>query len=265
MNYLNITAKRIKQELSSFKDKIKNDAEYKVEQTSQFFKNVIGLTFFASLVTLAFSTITFADHSSALAHGISACVAVISFIAFVSSAILAVSFDYIEDSKHYREKIYEKNCKEYCEKYKVDNLEDDDSLQKVLINIFGKEFLEDKSDIEFYQHLYVDEMLRPDELDKINKFLKSNKISFKDYALALDNKLLANIVGPYRDEIRREIESAVTGFFLEKDRAKQEEERAKSAERRKQDLLIRSSNTFASSMLGKNLAIWTRELDVFSL
>lgn len=55
--------------------------------------------------------------------------------------------------------------------------------------------------------------------------------------------------------MKREIEGAIASFFLEKDRAKQEEERAKSLERQKQNLFIEKTNGFASSMLGKNLAM----------
>lgn len=59
----------------------------------------------------------------------------------------------------------------------------------------------------------------------------------------------------YLNLTKREIEEAVASFFLEKDRTKQEEERAKSLERQKQNLFIEKTNGFASSMLGKNLAI----------
>ena len=94
-----------------------------------------------------------------------------------------------------------------------------------------------------------------EELDKLDKFLASNNVNFRSYVLALDSELLAHIVDPYRAEMKREIEDAVASFFLEKDRAKQEEERAKSLERQKQNLFIEKTNGFASSMLGKNLAI----------
>lgn len=110
-------------------------------------------------------------------------------------------------------------------------------------------------DAEIYQHLYEHRMLRSEELDKLDKFLASNNVNFRNYVLALDSELLARIVDPYRAEIKREIEGAVASFFLEKDREKQEEERAKSLERQKQNLFIAKTNGFASSMLGKNLAI----------
>ena len=55
--------------------------------------------------------------------------------------------------------------------------------------------------------------------------------------------------------MKKEIEGAVANFFLEKDRTKQEEEKAKSLERQKQNLFIEKTNGFASSMLGKNLAM----------
>ena len=256
MNYLNITTARVKQELSSFKDKIKDDAKHKAKQTSQFLANVICLTFFISLVISGYSTIIFADpNSNALTHTISAYVAVISFIAFVSSMVFAIFLGYIDESEFYLKKVHEKVCKEYCEQYRVDNLEDDNSLQKILISIFSNEFLEEKMDTEIYQYLYEHRMLRPEELDKIDKFLASNNVNFRDYVLALDSELLAHIVDPYRAEMKREIEEAVASFFLEKDRTKQEEERAKSLERQKQNLFIEKTNGFASSMLGKNLAI----------
>jgi len=98
-------------------------------------------------------------------------------------------------------------------------------------------------------------MLRPEELDKLDKFLASNNVNFRSYILALDSELLAHIVDPYRDEMKKEIKESVASFFLEKDRTKQEEERAKSLEIQKQNLFIEKTNGFASSMLGKNLAI----------
>ena len=90
--------------------------------------------------------------------------------------------------------------------------------------------------------------------------MASNNVNFRSYVLALDSELLAHIVDPYRAEMKREIEEAVASFFLEKDRTKQEEERAKSLERQKQNLFIEKTNGFASSMLGKNLAIqrWSK-------
>ena len=91
-------------------------------------------------------------------------------------------------------------------------------------------------------------MLRPEELDKLDKFLESNKINFKDYVFALDKD-------PYRNEMKKEIEEAIASFFLEKDRVKQEEERTKSIERQKRNLFVERTNSFASSMLGKNLAM----------
>ena len=156
--------------------------------------------------------------------------------------------------ERYFKYIYEKLCKGYCEQYKVNSLEDDSSLQKILISLFEDEFLDNKTDTEIYQHLYEHRMLRSEELDKIDKFLASNNVNFRDYALALDSELLSHIINPYRDEIKREIEEAVTSFFLEKDRTKQEEERAKSEERQKQNLFIEKTNGFASSMLGKKFS-----------
>lgn len=145
--------------------------------------------------------------------------------------------------------------KGYCQEYKVDNLEDDNSLQKILISIFADEFLEEKTDTEIYQYLYEHRMLKPKELDKIDKFLASNNVNFRSYVLALDSELKAHIINPYRDEIKREIEDAIASFFLEKDRAEQEEERAKSVERERHNLFVKKTNIFASSMLGKNLAM----------
>ena len=157
--------------------------------------------------------------------------------------------------ERYFKYIYEKLCKGYCEQYKVNSLEDDSSLQKILISLFEDEFLDNKMDTEIYQYLYEHRMLRSEELDKLDKFLASNNVNFRDYVLALDSELLARIINPYRAEMKREIEDAITNFFLEKDREKQEEERAKSLERQKQNLFISKTNGFASSMLGKNLAI----------
>ena len=257
MSYLKLTKGKIEQRLSYFKDKIKDEAKNKVKENIERQGTIGCFTFFVSLIVLGFSAIiAIADEVSAFGHTIALYVGVISFITFTGSMLFVFYIAYLEYNEvRYFKKIYQKVCKGYCEQYRVSNLEDDNNLRKILISFFEDEFLDNKMDAEIYQHLYEHRMLRSEELDKLDKFLASNNVNFRDYVLALDSELLAHIINPYRAEMKREIEDAVAGFFLEKDREKQEEERAKSAERRKQDLLIRSSNTFASSMLGKNLAI----------
>ena len=257
MSYLNITNDKIEQRLSYFKDKIWNDAKNKVKENITRQGTIGCFAFFVSLIVLGFSAIiAIADEVSAFGHTIALYVGVISFITFTGSMLFVFYTAYLEYNEvRYFEKIYQKVCKGYCEQYKVNSLEDDSSLQKILISLFEDEFLDNKTDTEIYQHLYEHRILRPEELDKLDKFLASNNVNFRDYVLALDNELLAHIINPYRDEIKREIEESITSFFLEKDRTKQEEERAKSLERQKQNLFIEKTNGFASSMLGKNLAI----------
>ena len=257
MSYLNITNDRIEQRLSYFKDKIYNEAKDKVKENITRQGTIGCFTFFISLIVLGFSAIfSIADEVSTLGHTIALYVGVIFFIAFTGSMLFVFYTAYLEYNEvRYFKKIYQKICKGYCEEYKVASLEDDNSLRKILISLFEDEFLEEKTDTEIYQHLYEHRMLKPDELNKIDKFLASNNVNFRNYVLALDSELLAHIINPYRDEMKREIEDAVASFFLEKDRAKQEEERAKSLERQKQNLFIKKTNGFASSMLGKNLAI----------
>lgn len=257
MNYLNLTTDKIEQRLSYFKDKIYDDAKYKVKENITRQGTIGCFAFFISLIILGFSVIiAIADEVSALGHTIAFYIGVISFITFTGSMLFVFYTAYLEyKEERYFGKIYQKLCKRYCEEYKVASLEDDNSLRKILISLFEDEFLEEKTDTEIYQHLYEHRMLKPDELNKIDKFLASNNVNFRDYALALDSELLSYIINPYRDEIKREIEEAVASFFLEKDRTKQEEERAKSLERQKQNLFIEKTNGFASSMLDKNLAI----------
>ena len=257
MSYLNLTKDKIEERLSFFKDKIYDDAKYKVEENITRQGTIGCFAFFISLIILGFSAIfSIADEVNALGHTIAFYIGVISFITFTGSMLFVFYTAYLEyKEERYFEKIYQKLCKVYCKQYKVNSLEDDSSLQKILISLFEDEFLDNKTDTEIYQHLYEYRMLRSEELDKLDKFLASNNVNFRSYVLALDSKLLAHIVDPYRDEIKREIEEAVTSFFLEKDRTKQEEERAKSEERQKQNLFIEKTNGFASSMLGKNLAI----------
>lgn len=259
MSYLNITKNMIEQRLSYFKDKIIDDAKNKIEENSEFQKNVVCFIFCISLIMLGVSriiSIHSQDQDSALVSTISFYVGVISFMAFTGSMLFAFFIYYLESKEErYLEKIYKKVCKGYCEEYKVNNLENDNSLQKILISIFADEFLEEKTDTEIYQYLYEHRMLKPKELDKIDKFLASNNVNFRSYVLALDSELKAHIINPYRDEIKREIEDAITNFFLEKDREKQEKEKAKSIENQKRNLFVEKSNGFASSMLGKNLAM----------
>lgn len=257
MNSLNITKDKIEQRLSYFKDKIYGDAKYKVKENITRQGTIGCFTFFISLIILGFSAIFFvADEVNALGHTIAFYIGVISFITFTGSMLFVFYTAYLEyKEERYFEKIYQKLCKGYCEQYRVSNLEDNENLRKILISFFEDEFLDNKTDTEIYQHLYEHRMLRSEELDKLDKFLASNNVNFRDYVLALDSELLARIINPYRDEIKREIEEAVASFFLEKDRTKQEEERAKSLERQKQNLFIEKTNGFASSMLGKNLAI----------
>ena len=257
MSYLNITNDKIEQRLSYFKDKIYDDAKYKVKENITRQGTIGCFAFFISLIILGFSAIFFvADEVSALGHTIAFYIGVTSFITFTGSMLFVFYTAYLEYNEvRYFKKIYQKVCKGYCEQYRVSNLEDNDNLRKILISFFEDEFLDNKMDTEIYQHLYEHRMLRPEELDKLDKFLASNNVNFRSYVLALDSELLARIVDPYRAEMKKEIEDAVASFFLEKDRTKQEEERAKSLERQKQNLFVEKTNGFASSMLGKNLAI----------
>lgn len=257
MSYLNITKNMIEQRLSYFKDKIKNEARCKVEENIERQKDIALPTFFISLIILGFSgLISTAPESSALVSTIAFYVGVISFMAFTGSILFVFFTAYLEINEvRYFKKIYQKVCKGYCQEYKVNNLENDNSLQKILISIFADEFLEEKTDTEIYQYLYEHRMLKPKELDKIDKFLASNNVNFRSYVLALDSELKAHIINPYRDEIKREIEDAIASFFLEKDRVKQKKERAKKVEKQKRNLFIERTNSFASSMLGKNLAM----------
>ena len=218
---------------------------------------IIERNHFYSYYFLRFSAIiAIADEVSAFGHTIAFYIGVISFITFTGSMLFVFYTAYLEYNEvRYFKYIYQKLYKGYCEEYKVSNLENNDNLRKILISFFKDEFLDNKMDTEIYQYLYEHRMLRSEELDKLDKFLASNNVNFRNYVLALDSELLSYIINPYRDEIKREIEEAVASFFLEKYRAKQEEERAKSLERQKQNLFIEKTNGFASSMLGKNLAI----------
>ena len=257
MSYLNITNDRIEQRLSYFKDKIYDDAKYKVKENITRQGTIGCFAFFVSLIVLGFSAIIFIDsNSTALLKTIAFYIGVISFVAFTGSMLFVFYTAYLEyKEERYFKRIYQKLYKGYCEQYKVDNLEDNNNLQKILISFFEDEFLDNNTDTEIYQHLYEHRMLKPEELKKIDKFLASNNVDFRNYVLALDSELKAHIIKPYRAEMRKEIEESIANFFLEKDRAKQKEDRAKSLENQKQNLFIERTNGFASSMLGKNLAI----------
>ena len=257
MSYLNITKDKIEQRLSYFRDKIRDDARYKVKENIESGKGIGCFTFFVSLIILGFSIIIANDlKDNTVVSSIAFYVGVISLIAFTGSMLFVFFIVYLEcNEERYFKKIYQKLCKGYCEQYRVNNLEDDNSLQKILTTIFEDELLEERTNTEIYTHLYEHGMLKPEGLKKIDNFLELNNVNFRSYVLALDNELLAHITNPYRDKMRKEIEEAVANFFLEKDRVRQEKERAKSVERQKRNLFIEKTNSFASSMLGKNLAI----------
>lgn len=258
MSYLNIMKGQIEQRLSFFRDKIYDEAKYKVKDNIESGKGIGCFTFFVSLIILGFSAIISIDfkENNAVVSTIAFYIGVISFITFIGSMLFVFYTAYLEHNEvRYFKKIYQKVCKGYCEQYRVSNLEDNENLRKILISFFEDEFLDNKMDTEIYQHLYEHRMLRSEELDKLDKFLASNNVNFKNYVLALDSELLAHIIKPYREEMRKEIEEAVAGFFLEKDRARLEEEKAKSLESQKRNLFIERTNGFASSMLGKNLAM----------
>lgn len=175
MSYLNLTKDKIEERLSFFKDKIKDEAKNKVEENIECQKSVVCSTFSISLIILGVNRIiSIYYNDSALVSTISFYVGVISFMAFTGSILFAFFIYYLESNKErYLERIYKKVCKGYCEEYKVDNLEDNDSLQKILTSIFAGELLEEKTDTEIYTHLYEHRMLKPEQLDKIDKFLES--------------------------------------------------------------------------------------------
>ena len=263
MRYLNITKDRIEQRLSSFEDMREKEVKCQVVKN----REIEALVWFVSLLTslaifligvmflrgsIVIGSIDATDYTSTTSFYVIA----ISFIVMAWDVVYFLflcELDIVEELhfKIARKKVF----KNYYEKYKVDNLEDDNSLQRVLITIFREELLDDKSDIEIYQYLYERKMLRQEELNKIDNFLASNKINFERYVRALDYKLLSYIINPYRDEMKREIETVVANFYLEKDRAEQEEERARNMRKQKRELFIKKTNNFASLMLGKNLAM----------
>ena len=263
MSYLNITKNRIEQRLSSFEDMREKEVKCQVVKNREIEALVWFVSLLASLVIFLIGVMFlrhcivigsidatyFTSATSFYVIGVSFIVMVVDVVYF----LFLCELDIVEELhfKIARKKVF----KSYCEKYKIDNLEDDNSLQKVLISVFREEFLDEKTDTEIYEYLYEHKMLRSEELAKIDNFLASNKINFERYVRALDYKLLSHIVNPYRDEMKREIEEVVTNFYFEKDRAEQEEERTRNMRKQKSELFIEKTNSFASSMLGKNLAM----------
>lgn len=162
MNYLNLTKDKIEQRLSFFIDKIKDEAKNKVKENIERQGAIGCFAFFISLIILGFSVIiSIADEVSALGHTIAFYIGVISFITFTGSMLFVFFIAYLEyKEERYFKYIYEKLCKGYCEQYKVNSLEDDSSLQKILISLFEDEFLDNKMDTEIYQYLYEHRMLR---------------------------------------------------------------------------------------------------------
>ena len=88
MSYLNLTKDKIEERLSFFKDKIYDDAKYKVKENITRQGTIGCFAFFISLIILGFSAIiAIADEVSALGHTIAFYIGVISFITFTGSML----------------------------------------------------------------------------------------------------------------------------------------------------------------------------------
>ena len=110
MDYLNLTKDTIEERLSFFKDKIYDDAKYKVKENITRQGTIGCFAFFISLIILGFSAIiAIADEVSALGHTIAFYIGVISFITFIGSMLFVFYTAYLEYNEvRYFKKIYQK-------------------------------------------------------------------------------------------------------------------------------------------------------------
>ena len=66
--------------------------------------------------------------------------------------------------------------------------------------------------------LYERSLLKKDQKEKIEQFLTINGKTIVDYLNSLGDKNLAMLAQPYRDQIDKDINEAVEGYFIGKSR-----------------------------------------------
>lgn len=268
MSYLNITKTKLEERFFYRKNRIKEEIKERLlknhKEQESFFSGLLLIATFGALVcnsVMGGFDIKDEDKiiSTICSFGFYICLALI-VISITYSSIFSFRKDKIEDGEINPESsFYRKGYKQICDKYEVGELESNNAIGYIFAKKIKNDLIYNKSNISFYQYLYENKALKEKEMKKIKEFLKVNNKSFAEYAIAINSEILIHILAPYKEEMAKEIDDTVINFLKEMEEEEQriveEQNRAKELENKKRTLFTSNSNSLASSMLGKNLAI----------
>lgn len=268
MNYTNLTKTRLKERFFYRKNRIKEEIKDILLKTHKEQESFFtGLLLIAAVGAIACAAVmggfNIKDEdkiiSTICSFGFYICLALV-VISITYNSIFHFRKERIEDDEINPESsFYRKGYKQICDKYEVNELESNNAIGYIFTKKLKDDLIYNKLDVSFYQYLYENKALKEEEVNKIKEFLKVNNKSFAEYAQAIDPELLAHILTYYKGEMAKEIDNTVVNFLKEMEeeerRAVEEQNKAKELEKKKNNLFASNSNSLASSMLGKNLAM----------
>lgn len=268
MSYINFTKTRLEERFFYRKNRIKEEIKESLLKTHKEQESFFtGLLLIATVGAIACAAVMggfdIKDEdkiiSTICSFGFYICLALI-VVSITYSAIFSFRKDKIEDGEiNLKSSFYRKGYKQICDKYEVNELESNNAIGYIFAKKLKDDLIYNKSNISFYQYLYENKALKEEEMKKIKDFLKANNKSFSEYAIAINSEILIHILAPYKEEMAKEIYNVIVNFLKEieeeEQRVIEEQKRARELEKKKNNLFASNSNSLASSMLGKNLAM----------
>jgi hypothetical protein len=278
MSYLNITKTRLEERFFYRKNRIKEEIKERMLKIhADQFSFSTGVLIISLAGAIACGAILggfdLKDEDKIIYDicyfGVYACL-MLSVMAVTRSTMLSFRDDKIKNDEIGPESSYYKKAyKQICDKYEISELESNNAIGYILAKKLKDDLIYNKANVSFYQYLYENKALKEEEMKKIKDFLKANNKSFSEYVIAINSEILIHILAPYKEEMAKEIDNVIVNFLKEMEEEEQraieeeqrvikEQNRVKELENKKRTLFTSNSNTLASSMLGKNIAVQVR-------
>ena len=127
------------------------------------------------------------------------------------------------------------------------------NIREAMIDRLKSFYLPDNN-IELLKTLYEKSLLKKDQKEKIEQFLTKNGKTIVDYLNSLGDKNLSILAQPYREQINKDINEAIEGYFIGKSKELElqimaENDRKSDEEKFREDCL-----EFFYSTMPKNIA-----------
>lgn len=117
-----------------------------------------------------------------------------------------------------------------------------------------KSFYLPDNNIELLKTLYEKSLLKKDQKEQIEQFLTINGKTIVDYISSLGDKNLAMLAAPYRDQIDKDINEAVEGYFIGKSRELELQIMAENSKKSDEEKFKEDCLNFFYSTMPKNIA-----------